>query len=445
MITKDTTAWGGYPKRTADVVGIRQSKDILPYLLKGEFGIPRGNGRSYGDAALAPIIWHSLHRHHLLAFDATAGILTAEAGVLLQDILEFIVPKGWFLPVTPGTRYITLGGAVAADVHGKNHHAQGGFGDWVLEFHLLTEAGKIMVCSPTENSKLFYLTLGGMGLTGFILQVSFQLIPIQTAFIQQQNYKAPNLEILCDLLETHHHATYSVAWTDCIAGGKHLGRSVLMIGEHALELPKSYANHNPLNRNLPGSLSIPAFAPAGFLNKLNIQIFNELYYYKSGNKSLEHFTPLDAFFYPLDRLLNWNRLYGKAGFVQYQMVVPKDQGRKALRDILTYIQQSKFPSFLAVLKTMGSGTGVLSFPIEGYTLALDFPIRPGLLAWMEELDKRVIEYGGRVYLAKDARMSAESFQGMYGNAATIFRQELKRFAPQGIWQSDLSRRLGVSG
>lgn len=378
-----------------------------------------------------------------LAFDEQTDTLVAEAGVSLAEILDVFVPRGRFLPVTPGTRFVTLGGALAADVHGKNHHRDGCFSAFVDRFTLLTAGGNILTCSREENSDVFWATVGGMGLTGIILTVSLRLRRIQTAYCAVEYTRAENLDRALEIFLDDAQHTYSVAWIDCLARGKSLGRSVAMRAEHAAvdQLP-ARRRSTPLQAPRRRDRTVPAFAPGWLLNPLSVRAFNTLFY----TRPRRQHTVLgyDSFFYPLDGVLHWNRLYGRRGFVQYQAVLPAESGRRGLVELLEEISASGLASFLAVLKTFGPhNQAPLSFPMAGYTLALDLPnTGSGLRGLIGRLDEIVMRHSGRVYLAKDALLSPSSFERMYPRAAE-FRAVVSRLDPDGRFASGLSRRLGV--
>ncbi len=408
--------WGNYPCIDAEVFENRDLANVAYLVASSHSLIARGNGRSYGDSSLASTIFSTLQLNKILSFDTEKGIVKAESGVLLDDLLKLIVPNGFFLPVTPGTRFITLGGAVAANVHGKNHHKEGGFGSFVDEIEIILADGTITQSSPENNPKLFSKTIGGMGLTGVIATVTIRLKPIETSFIKQKSIKAQNLARVISLLEEYQDSTYSVAWIDSIARGSSMGRSVLLLGEHASvdDLPESKKLLLPHSTR---QLKVPSGFPSFALNKWSIKAFNFLYYHrlaKTRKNSLVHYAP---YFYPLDAIGNWNRIYGKHGFTQYQFVLPFDQSKLGLAKIMKKITHSGFGSFLAVLKTLGESeklSSPLSFPMPGFTLALDFKIASGVFQLLNELDKIVIDYGGRLNLTKDARMSAQTFEKTYG-------------------------------
>lgn len=412
------SSWGNFPQIEGTEFFTREFEPLKSYLETTENFIPRGNGRSYGDSALHPRVLSMLGFNRILDFDPLNGILTAEAGVLFSELLEVLVPRGFFLPVTPGTKFITLGGAIASNVHGKNHHKEGAFANFVLAIGLMTGDGQELVCTPYQNQELFRQTLGGMGLTGVILWVTFSLKKIETSYIQQVNHKANNLEELLILFEDCQASTYSVAWIDCQKGGKAMGRSILMLGEHAKldELTTTSQIQTPLKSHSNKYLSIPFNFPSGMLNQWTVSLFNQLYFHKEFQTSRNFMSHYEPFFYPLDKILHWNRIYGIKGFLQYQFVIPFESGEKGLPIILQKIASSGYASFLAVLKTFGESTAPesdLSFPKKGYTLALDFPVSTGIFTLLEELDQLVLDYGGRIYLTKDARMSPETFSKMY--------------------------------
>jgi FAD/FMN-containing dehydrogenase len=416
MITK-VTNWGNYPVVNTQFTEPAFLSGVVDKIKKSTAIIARGNGRCYGDSALAPNIISMLQLNRFLNFDKVTGIIECESGVMLSDILNFIVPNGYFLPVTPGTKYITLGGAIAADIHGKNHHKEGCFGQYVMSIKLLNEFGDYVECSRHTNYELFKQTVGGMGLTGVIISASFSLKKIETAFIKQRSRKARNLSEAMQIFSETENYTYSVAWVDCLSGGNSLGRSLVMSGEHAnLNDIQKYKISNPLKLHSEPKLNVPIFMPAWLLNKYSVRAFNFLYYNKQFKKSIDTVIHYDPYFYPLDAINNWNRIYGRPGFTQYQFVLPPESSFNGLKEIFKRIAQSGEGSFLAVLKTMGAQNtdSVMSFPFPGYTLALDFKISDKVFKLLNELDTIVAEHKGRLYLAKDVRMSATFFEETYG-------------------------------
>jgi len=441
------TSWGNYPASPAYLIRPERYQELFP---KADSLIARGLGRSYGDAALnadrTVLLMERFNR--FLSFDEKKGLLRAEAGVSLAEILEVFAPRGWFLPVTPGTKYVTLGGAFAADIHGKNHHVDGTFGQHVHEIELILANGTSKRCSPNENANLFWASAGGMGLTGIIAEMTLQLIPIQSAYIAVHQEAAKNLDHALALLEDKGcDDKYSVAWIDCLATGPEFGRSIVMNGHHAsLEELSNLKIKNPLQMPSPKQHSIPCFVPSWILNPWSIQVFNSLYYKTQSHKKASFITDCQSYFYPLDAIGNWNRLYGKRGFIQYQFVVPKRNSREGLQKILHELTQSRKASFLAVLKRFGpENQGMLSFPREGFTLALDIPLGdPNLFDFLDRLDELVLKYEGRVYLAKDARLKPAAFRAMYPRYPQWQRIK-SQIDPQDRFSSDLSRRLQLGG
>ena len=327
------------------------------------------------------------------------------------------MPQGYFLYVTPGTKFISVGGAIASDVHGKNHHAEGCFSEYVEAFSLLNENSEVITCSRTENTDKFWATIGGMGLTGIILSAKFKLKNIETAYIRQESIKAQNLDEIFKLFEESESWTYNVAWIDCLQTGKNIGRSILMRGEHAFkhELPKKL-QQNPLRLKQKFIPKVPFYFPDFMLNKWSVRLFNYLYFNKQKRKEIKNFVDYETFFYPLDVVNDWNKIYGKKGFIQYQMVIPKAQGKEGMRKILDTIAKSGNGSFLAVLKLFGKENPLAynAFPLEGYTLALDFKVNSKLTKLVADLDEIVEEFGGRIYLTKDS-MSKSSLTNYLQN------------------------------
>jgi FAD/FMN-containing dehydrogenase len=433
---KSITNWNNFPVVEAKEISFDFQKDLVVKLAHSS--IPHGNGRCYGDASLYSDVINTLRFDKVLAFDEHAGIITCQSGVLLSDLLQIIVPRGWFLPVTPGTKFITVGGAVASDVHGKNHHVDGAFSNQIVSMSVLTGTGETLVCSKDTNAELFWATCGGMGLTGVIMEVKFRLKRIQSSYIRQKQIKAANLDEVMDLFDRNTESMYSVAWIDCLKSGKHFGRSILMLGEHA-GTDETPAENKLLTRE-KSLLTIPFHFPSFVLNGYSVKIFNAFFYAKNYKREINNVVHYDGFFYPLDSILEWNKIYGKKGFVQYQFVLPLEASKEGLKNILTRISKMGMGSFLAVLKLFGEQNDLISFPMKGYTLALDFPIRPGLFEFLDELDQVVAGYGGRIYLSKDARMKKEIFWSTYPRARE-FQEILKKYDPQNRFNSNLSERL----
>lgn len=433
----DIHGWGRYPLVRAGIDAPKVLSDVGESLrsAQGSSILARGLGRSYGDSSLNDRVIDMQYLKYLISFDPATGMLTSQAGVSLAEILKVFVPKGWFLPVTPGTRFVTLGGAVASDVHGKNHHVSGCFCEHVESLELQVSPDLIVTCSRTSHPDLFIATCGGMGLTGVILTVTLRLKPITSDFIEQKTFKAPNLGRVLELFETNRDSTYSVAWIDCVATGVDLGRSLLMTGEHS-------AGHQ-LSARSKKSLTVPVDMPPQLLNSLSVSMFNSLYYNRIMGSMVKQQVHYESFFYPLDGILQWNRLYGKNGFTQYQFVIPKTAGLEGLSMILREIAKSGKGSFLAVLKVFGKENGnLLSFPMEGYTLALDFKIENELFPLLDRLDAMVLELGGRLYLTKDARMKEKIFNEGYPRIAQ-FQSVREQYDVKGRFVSHQSRRLGL--
>ena len=434
--------WGMYPVVQARMHAFRTVSELTDFVHKTPSFITRGSGLSYGDASLAPVILSTLKFNKVLAFDRERGIIRCESGVTLGELLKVVVPAGWFLPVVPGTKYITVGGAVAADVHGKNHHKDGSFTRYVSSLNVMVQSGKVVSCSREENKEIFHSTCGGMGLTGIILEAEISLKKVNTAYIVQKNIMAPNLRALTSLLKEHDSSTFSVAWVDCLARGSKMGRGVLMLGEYAQVDDLDQKDREfPLKVHKKARLSVPVVMPSFLLNSFTVGVFNELFYQKYNLSAKETAVHYDKFFFPLDFIGKWNKLYGKRGFLQYQFVIPFEQGDENLAEILGQITKSRLASFLSVLKLLGPGEHTLSFPMPGYTLALDFPVTDKLFSLLDELDKIVAACGGRIYLAKDSRMKLQTFVDGYPQAVT-FRKQVED--SNGVkFGSMLSERLSI--
>lgn len=445
FITQEQTGWGRFPRSMGPLFRPERRAEIAAILASGLLPsyVSRGLGRSYGDTALntrGGVIAHA-RLNRMLAFDAATGVLTCEAGVSFAEIIETFLPRGWFLPVTPGTKFVTVGGAVANDIHGKNHHADGAFSQFVLELELLTPTGELLKCSPSEHADVFWATVGGIGLTGVILTVTFRLTPVATSYAHVTYRKAPNLDAAMAMFsEDGDRHQLSVAWIDCLATGASMGRSVLMLGDYARvdQLPAGTA---PLTLARAKKLAIPVDFPTGALNRYSVAAFNALFYAKHGDR--EQIVHLEPYFYPLDAIGGWNRMYGRGGFTQYQVALPDATAREGLSELLRRFSSSGRASFLAVLKRFGpAGPGLLSFPMAGYTLALDLPMDAALPGFLRELDALVVGWGGRVYLAKDALVTPEHFARMYPRLDE-FRALQRRLDPEGRMGSDMARRLGL--
>lgn len=427
-------SWGMYPLIQSENISFKNEKDLKQKIITNEnYYIPYGNGRSYGDSAINKNIIYCKPYNYFLDFDESKGILHCQSGVLLSEIIESFVPKGWFLKVTPGTKLITIGGAIASDVHGKNHHVEGCFSQCVEEFTLMLPDGEIKTCKKGEE--LFLATCGGMGLTGVILDAKIALKKIDSQYINQTTIKTKNLKETFEAFEEYGSKPYSVAWIDCLAKNDEIGKCLLMVGD--------FANDGNLNFKEKKRLNIPFNFPSFVLNNLTVKAFNWLYYKKVKDRVSHQKVDIDTFFYPLDAINNWNRIYGKNGFTQYQFILPKKTSYEGLEEILTAISESKKGSFLAVLKLYGKANeNFLSFPIEGYSLALDFKIEPSLFELLNKLDKIVVKYGGRIYLTKDVRVSKESFEKGYP-LVDRFRELRKKYKMDEKFQSLQSERVGI--
>lgn len=409
--------------------------------------IPRGLGRSYGDTSVntGGRVLDLTRQDRLLSFDPVRGVVECEAGVSLATLIDVFLPQGFFLPVSPGTKFVTVGGAIANDIHGKNHHVAGSFGNFVESLTLLTPTGELLLCSPQENQAIFWATVGGIGLTGLILTAQVRLQPVSSAWINVDYYKSRNLEdSLATMADSDDRYTYSVAWVDCLARGASLGRSVLMRGDHATPAQLSGKRvARPFQVDKPLTKAIPFDFPGFVLNPLSIRAFNELLYAKF--KTVQGKTvDYDSYFYPLDSIHHWNRMYGKHGFAQFQATLPPES-QQGLVKILEKLSSERRASFLAVLKCFGEGNaGLLSHPMKGYTLTLDIPNAGGLQDFLKGLDRILLDHGGRLYLAKDAASDAATVAQMYPRLPE-FREIQQRLDPQGRMSSDMARRLGLVG
>lgn len=442
--TKLLSGWGCYPKQLCTIT--RPEKYYHLPITRST--IARGQGRSYGDAALNKegqvILTERLNR--CLSFDKTQGIITAEAGITLAELLEIIIPAGWFLPVTPGTQYASLGGCIATDVHGKNHHRAGSFSQHVLELELIGANKQPIKCSANNNSNLFWSTVGGMGLMGIIGTVTLKLISISTAYMYVKHYKASNLEqVFSHLTGKEQDDDYTVAWLDCSATGESFGRGIIMAAHHATaEEAADISSTNLLNLAKRRGLNIPFNCPNWLLNRQTVKAFNEFYYKKQAEKQNAFIVDYNRFFYPLDALNNWNRLYGKIGFTQYQCVLPEEYAFKGIQLILETLAKNRIAVPLAVLKRFGAASGgLLSFPMPGYTLSLDISLHyPEIFHLLDKLDIIVLENFGRIYLAKDARLNAGNFRKMYSSYPK-WLAEKQTTDPQNIFNSSLANRLAL--
>ncbi len=429
------TGWGRFPTTESTIVPIASRSALATCLHEYQYLIPRGLGRSYGDSSLAPVIASMGHLDNIIEFDALSGCITCDAGCTFQELEQFLVPKGWFLPVVPGTWFVTVGGAIASDIHGKNHHVNGTFCDHVMSFEVIVGTGEFVTCTPFLNADLFRATCGGMGLTGIITRATFQLMKIQSSKIIENKYVAGSLDVALALFEKHEAATYTVAWIDCLSQGSSLGRSILMVGEHYDDQTYDLAGQS--------RIAVPFDLPRQCMNKLTMSMFNNLYYAVGSATRGTNIKSLSSFFHPLDAVGNWNRCYGSKGFIQYQFVVPRSCGVTGLKLLLSKIADSGRGSFLAVLKQFGSANAnLLSFPMEGYTVALDFKLDSTVLELLQELDEYVVDMGGRFYLTKDSRMTQSIFTRSTPNLLE-FQSVREKYGSRGKFASNQSIRLGI--
>ncbi len=426
-------SWGMYPQIKNKKFTLNTKNNLKDILKENNTFIPFGNGRSYGDSALNENIIYCKPYNYFLDFDEEKGILHCQSGVMLSEIIETFVPRGWFLKVTPGTKLITIGGAIASDVHGKNHHIEGCFSSCVEEINLMLPNGQIK--NIKKDNELFLATCGGMGLTGVILDAKISLKKINSKYINQTTIKTKNLKETFEAFEKYSHMPYSVAWIDCLAKGEDIGKCLLMVGD--------FADDGKLDFKEKKKKTIPFNFPSFALNNFSVKAFNWLYYKKAPDGESKQKVDIDTFFYPLDAINNWNRIYGKNGFTQYQFILPKDVSYDGLKEILEKISNSKKGSFLAVLKLYGEANqNYLSFPMKGYSLALDFKIEKGIFELLDSLDEIILKYGGRIYLTKDVRVSKEIFEKGYPSIEK-FRNLRKEYGMDKKFQSLQSKRVGI--
>lgn len=439
----ELSGWGRYPRHAGEMIAPGDIARIGGEAVKHAGLVARGCGRSYGDAAIGErctLSTRSLDR--MRRFDPETGLLTVEAGVTLDDIIATFLPRGYFPPVVPGTRFVSVGGMIASDVHGKNQHNDGSFGNHVETLKLALADGSTITCSRDTEPDLFHASIGGMGLTGVIVEATLRMRRVETGWVRQETHVAADLASAIDTLRKTQDATYSVAWIDVLARGASLGRSLVLAGEHATR--KDLAGRRPLFPTAAkGRLSVPINMPGFVLNRMSVKTFNELYFRTGARRAgARSVVPWDSYFFPLDGIGNWNRIYGADGFVQHQCVIPEARSQAVLGEILERISKHGSGSFLAVLKRLTKGSGLMSFPMDGFTLALDLKVDQGVLALLEEVDRLVVKAGGRLYLAKDARQTRSTFEAGY--------PELERFnrirtevGAKGHFASKLSERLGM--
>jgi len=449
---RELTGWGRTASSACDVARVRCAEDVDQVLASAAAGgrsvVARGLARSYGDAAQCAggIVVDTTGLDVVLDADLDTGLVRVEAGTSLDALMRSFVPHGWFVPVSPGTRYVTVGGAIAADIHGKNHHRDGSFCSYVTRLSLATPSGRVEV-SPGGDPELFWATAGGMGLTGIVVEATIQMRPVESATMLVDTERAHSLDdCLARMEERDATYRYSVAWIDCLARGAKLGRAVLTRAEHARldDLPPD-RRRQALHFDPRVRAQVPVTPPSGLLNPMTVAAFNELWFRKAPRMRVAQLQTIATYFHPLDTVGAWNRLYGPRGFVQYQFVVPFG-AEDALRAVLTRLSEGRVASFLAVLKRFGvQDPGPISFPTEGWTLALDLPVGPAVLGpLLDALDETVAAAGGRVYLAKDCRLRPDLLETMYPRLAQ-WRAVRDKVDPAGMFVSDLSRRLGLLG
>jgi decaprenylphospho-beta-D-ribofuranose 2-oxidase len=442
------TGWGRTAPTNATVVAVRDDGDVMASIAAGPGRgvLARGLGRAYGDAAqnAGGTVLDMTTAPHRVLLDAARGLATVAGGTSLDAVLRALVPQGWFVPVTPGTRSVTAGGAVAADIHGKNHHADGSWGAHVMALTLATGGGDVVEVAPDRDAPAFWATVGGMGLTGVVLACTVRLLAIETSRMLVDTQRLPDLDAtMAAMAEVDRRFHYSVAWVDLLASGRALGRSVLTCADHAPLAALDGARASALAFAPATRLGAPPLVPSGLLNALTVRAFNEAWFRRAPVHRRQALQTISAFFHPLDGVRHWNRLYGRRGFLQYQCVVPFD-AEDALRAIVARLSAAGVASFLAVLKRFGPGTPApLSFPFPGWTLALDVPAAPELGPLLDELDEVVVAAGGRVYLAKDSRVAPELVPAMYPRLDE-WRAVRERLDPRGVMQSDLGRRLHLA-
>jgi decaprenylphospho-beta-D-ribofuranose 2-oxidase len=436
------SGWGRTMPSVATLRTVSSEEEIAAAIAASHAIIARGLGRSYGDPAQVSGGTVLCSQMSDVGPIDEEGVLQVGAGASLDQLLAECIPQGWFLPVTPGTRQVTIGGAIAADVHGKNHHVDGSFARHVLAMRIVTPTG-VATISPDEDGELFWATMGGLGLTGVVASITLKLLKIDTDQVVVDTQRFANLdEVMSEMTEGDADYRYSVAWVDCMTRGANLGRAVLTRGDHARA---SDVDSVSLRAPTAARLKVPFDAPSGLLNPWTIRAFNEAWFRSSPRHQVAKLESFSSFFHPLDGVGDWNRLYGRRGFVQYQFCVPEGSG-DTVRRAIEHLASSGLASFLAVLKRFGpSSPGPLSFPMPGWTLALDLPVGPATLPQvLDDLDELVLSADGRIYLAKDARLSPEKIRAMYPRLDE-FREVKNRVDPEHKLTSDLARRLDLVG
>ncbi|MFW9877738.1 MAG: FAD-binding protein [Candidatus Thorarchaeota archaeon] len=428
--------WGNFPKAFGNVFRPERINDL--YELFGrevKSLLARGGERSYGDASINidGINIDTKRLNKMLNFDPQKGVLHCQSGVTVQDIVKTFLPKGWILNVTPGTQFSTVGGCVACDAHGKNWKA-GSFCNFVLGFNLLIHDGDIIYCDANQNSDIYYATIGGMGMTGIILDVYLQLKKISSAYMDVENIRFNSLkeafELLYESMDSHE---YLFSWLDSHKEGKDMGRGILQRGVHSGNGCLQYYK----KKTVPLLFNLPSFT----MNRYSVEAFNTICYFKKRFENRKKRVFFIDFFYPLDSIANWNRIYGKTGFVEYQVVIPFNVAYETISELLQSITKSKLGSIIAVLKPLMKSNGIIAFPIEGFTLAVDFPYSQKVLKLLNRLDNIVSENGGRVYLAKDARLTGETFRKMYSESLDMWESVREKYNIENKFSSLMFNRL----
>lgn len=448
-VKTNLSGWGRFRHADCRVIEPENRARLTTFLRDraASGAIARGMGRSYGDSSVLRdgLVIGQKYLNRLLSFDSVHGSIQCEAGVTLEDIIKVSLPYGWFLPTTPGTQYISVGGAIAADVHGKNHHVDGTFGAWVRGLTLILHDGTILDCSSDKNADVFWATIGGMGLTGFIRDARIQLTKVESAYYSVRYHRCANLNSALSLLaSTENEYKYSVGWIDCLSRGSGLGRSILMLANNAgLDDLSSSQRNNPLEvRASTPVLEVPFDLPNWVLNPFSVSIFNKSYYFMQRNR--KEIVSYESFFYPLDGVSGWNRIYGKRGFIQYQALFPEKTAEAGIRAVLETVSSHGAASFLAVIKRCGEANPApLSYLHRGYTLALDIPnFGNALLRMIKFLDEILLRNQGRLYLAKDSMMDAGTFAAMYPRKAEFLAVK-RKVDPDCFFRSDQAKRVGL--
>ena len=428
------SGWGKFPKTNSNLFYPKNLDDLV-YDLNNSKVISRGMGRSYGDSAISDNIIQSNNFCKIIDFNEIEGIVNCEGGTILKDLLKVIVPKGWFLPVTPGSSFVTIGGAIASDVHGKNQHLAGNFSDHIISIDLMTGNGKVLQISKFNYADLFQATCGGMGLTGVIVSARIKLKPIKSSLIEQKIYHTKNLDELDEKFKENLEKEYSVAWIDGLNLIGKNNKSILIVGEHS--------NIENLHYNEQNIVNFPPVLVKPFFNDFFMKYFNKLTYYKN-LFFVKNKVNLNSFFYPLDKVSSWNLFYGEKGFIQYQFVLPYSENINGIKKILKKLNDNNIVSSLIVLKLFNrQNNNFLSFPIKGYTLTMDFKVTKKLINFLPILDDLILSMGGRIYLAKDALMSELTFKKSYPKWVE-FQEVREKYGAKEKFCSMQSIRLGLN-